>query len=977
MPRNERKQRRARAPSATARWLLISLLCVLPAYSMVPFQATGADALPGMPAFPGTPPSQVSQIAPTPVKPACVPGQIIVKFKSSLTECAHCLLANHRAFAMALADGSVSLDELNRKNHVRGARNVFVDRENSTTAAAQAAQAHLRQDVARSFSRRSARAPVNSAVPDLTNIYVLEFPRDADVAAIAREYAADPHVEYAQPNYLIKVTFTPNDPYFNSSNSWGQRFDDLWALKKIGAPEAWDVTQGQGITVAVVDSGVDYTHPDIAENIVPGWNFVANTSDPMDDNGHGTHVAGTIAAIGNNGLGIVGVAPQARIMPLKGFDKTGLGSVDVLGAAIVYAAEHGADVINNSWACQNPGCASDPFVEDAVRVAYGFGVVTVFAAGNDHSNVLNYSPQNMIEAKPIVVAASNDSDYVQAFSNHGMTIDVSAPGAGHGVQTESLASILSLRSSVCDPSICDAALLVGDSYLRLAGTSMAAPHVSGAAALVLSNHPGFSNEEVRQVLRVSAHDLGGNDWDQGTGEGRIDVARAVAIGSVPTATITGPSLFASYDLSRSQPLEIRGTAAGPGFEHYQLFYSLPTEPYNWLPLAPPVASAVDNGTLGIFGVGGFPIGLYGLKLKCESTSGIKAEAFSQFAVEYGLQRISDPPAFDLFPAVEGNRVVWAHTSENPTRRFWQAGWFQAAGDIYLYDLRTRAQRRITNSGSAAYPAISGDRIVWQDFRSSVYGEIYMYDLASNTESPIAVGPGPFRSDPTISGDRIVWLQNDDLEHQAPMSIQLYDLATHTSRQITPASAKPLKTGLTGDLAISGNRIVWADTRNGFPGGKVFLYDLATATERQLTSGMTAVLAAPVGISGDRVVWLEQHPYGNADIVIYDLAIAATRKVPIVAPSPVFGVRPPYGPRISGDRVLWTDYRTDANDGNIYCYDLKTNTEQQITSQALNQSNARIYGNTAVWMDDREGSHIYLYEFSTGPRRPETRTIPFR
>jgi beta propeller repeat protein len=713
-------------------------------------------------------------------------------------------LASRKAFAAALSDGSDSLDELNRKHRVSGGRSVFVDRDHSTTAAAQGAQAELRQDVARRFSKRSARAPVNSAQPDLTNIYVLYVPQDANVAAISREYAADPHVEYAQPNYLIKATFTPNDPYFNSSNSWGQGYDDLWALKKIKAPEAWDVTQGEGITVAVLDTGVDYTHPDIAANIVPGRNFITDTSDPMDDNGHGTHVAGTIAAVGNNSLGVIGVAPQAKIMPLKGLDNTGSGFSDVLAVALVYAAQHGADVINNSWGCPNPGCVADPVIEDAIRVAYGLGVVTVFGAGNDRLNVLNYSPVNMLDAKPIVVAASTESDEVAIFSNHGLTVDVAAPGSADRFEPGGFDNILSLRSSVCDPSICDAALLVGDRYLRLAGTSMATPHVSGAAALVLSHHPDFTNEEVRQALRASADDIGAEGFDGNTGEGRLNVAAAVAVGSSLQAAITGPSLFASYDPGFTHAVAIRGTAAGPHFKQYQLFYAFPAEPDNWVPLTPPVATAVDNGALGSLGIDRLPIGLYGLKLVCAATDGGQSEAFSQFALEYGLRPLSMPPAFDVFPAVSGNRIVWTHTYNDPTGRLLDAGFHHIYGDIYLYDLSTQTQRALTSSGLASYPAISGDRLVWLDFRRSFDGDIYMYDLTDNTERPIVVGPA-IRSDLAISGDWIIWLQLDAIAGR--YSIQLYDLATSTTRQITPSSAMPLTTGSHGDVAISGHRIV--------------------------------------------------------------------------------------------------------------------------------------------------------------------------
>lgn len=979
---NEALKERAR--SAVTRWFLVPSLAALSAYPALPVRATGVEAPPStagtsetlssrrFPAAPGQP----ARIAPASVRPASVPGQIVVKFKSSLTECAHCLLAGHRTFASALVDGSGSLDELNRRNHVRGARSVFVDRDSSTTVAAQSAQVKLRQEVARRFGRRSARAPVNSVLPDLTNVYVLDVAPDADVAAISRMYAADPHVEYAQPNYLVRATSTPNDPYFSSSNSWGQGYDDLWALKRIKAPEAWDVTQGEGITVAVVDTGVDYTHPDIAANVVPGWNFVTDTSDPMDDNGHGTHVAGTIAAIGNNNIGIVGVAPKAKIMPVKGLDSSGSGGTAAVAACLVYAAQHGADVINNSWGCSNPGCASNPLIEDAVRAVYGLGVVSVFAAGNDRLNITNYSPQNMLEAKPIVVAASTDADGAAFFSNYGIAVDVAAPGSGTSLEVAFAANILSLRSSVCAPSICDPAFLVGDRYLRLPGTSMAAPHVSAGAALVLSRHPGFTNEEVRQAIRISADDIDARGFDRYTGEGRINVARAVALDAVVQATITEPSLLAFHDRARAEAVEIRGTAAGPGFKQYRLFYALPAQPDDWVALAPPVASPVVNGVLGNLSIGDrLPVGLYRLKLVSESANGTQAEAFGQFALELGLRRLSQPPAFDIHPDMSGNRIVWTHTYNDPTERLSDTGWHMFDGDIFLYDLKAGTLRQITDSGMAACPAISGDRIAWLDFRRSFDGDIYMYDLVTQMERPIAVEPGTHRFDPAISGDRIIWLQNDDLAHNAPFSIRLYDLATNTTRQVTPPSAEPLRADIYGNVAISGDRIAWVDARNGLPPGEVFVYDLATGMERQLTNRSASLVSPPVSLTADRAVWVGFNARVGWDIAVYDFTTGSTQSVPI--PVATEGsVQAPFWPRTAGDRLLWTDFRDDVFTGNIFSYDLKTNTEQQITSQVSNQSNAVVSGNTAVWMDEREGSHIYMYEFPPRARRPVPRPIPF-
>ncbi len=311
------------------------------------------------------------------------PGRFIVKFKSegpqALNGDAQYLLESKQPFQAAVSDGLDSLDKLNQKHQVKNARSVFVERHGLTTADARQKQSNSRQLSKAMHQSRSQRAPKGAIVPDLSNIYVLEVPAQSDIETIAREYQNDPHVEYAQPDYTMETNMVPNDPYYSSYGSWGQNYDDLWGLKKIQAEQAWDITQGEGIVVAVVDTGLDYNHPDIAANVwtnpgeipnnnidddgngkvddVRGWDFANNDNNPMDGFGHGTHVSGTIAAVGNNGIGIIGVAPKAKVMPVKGFSDDGLGYTSDLANGIVYAAQNGADVINNSWGCYG-GCPS-------------------------------------------------------------------------------------------------------------------------------------------------------------------------------------------------------------------------------------------------------------------------------------------------------------------------------------------------------------------------------------------------------------------------------------------------------------------------------------------------------------------------------------------------------------------------------------------------------------------------------------------
>ncbi|MDD5136809.1 MAG: S8 family serine peptidase, partial [Candidatus Omnitrophica bacterium] len=380
--------------------------------------------------------------------------------------------------------------------------------------------------------RNSEEAP-----PNLDQIYCLKFDSSMDAGQLAEIYKNDPAVEYAHPNYIAKINMLPDDPYYSSSGAWGQSFRDLWGLVKIEAEKAWDTTQGEGIIVAVSDTGVDYNHPDLNANMWKdsdghyGYNFVSDNYDPMDDYGHGTHCAGTIAAVGNNNLGIIGVAPKVKIMAVKGLGSDGSGEIDKLVKTIQYAADNGADVINCSWGGQMPdGCTS---IRDVVRYATGVrNSVVVAAAGNSHVDVEKYSisPANIKEV--ITVAASDSEDQWAYFSNYGAKIDVAAPGGGDSLPRSSNPerSILSLKASLAVGDITNnGTLIVDGDYLRQAGTSMACPHVSGVAALIKSLHRDFTPEQVRQAMRAGSDDILAPGFDLHSGCGRVNALGAISV----------------------------------------------------------------------------------------------------------------------------------------------------------------------------------------------------------------------------------------------------------------------------------------------------------------------------------------------------------------------------------------------------------------------------------------------------------------
>lgn len=465
---------------------------------------------------------------------------------------------------------------------------------------------------------------------------------------VIASYRQDPNIEIAEPNYIVNTTSIPNDTYADpeqdgswTTGAWGQKYEDLWGLKKIEADKAWDITTGSSdITVAVIDTGVDYTHPDIQQNIwtnedeipgngidddnngyiddVRGWDFTDCNAvrvpcppeyekdpdnDPMDDNGHGTHVAGTIGAMGNNNLGIAGVNWQVKIMPLKFLTPYGRGSTYDAISALVYAADNGARVINNSWG----GGGFSTAIQDAIEYAHSKNAIIVVAAGNDNANALLYSPANDFNA--ITVASTDSNDQKSNFSNFGAKIDVAAPGGNSGATTPNYpeVNILSLRAKETDvycnpfkpnPDLCGT-FIVNNDYYRLRGTSMAAPHVSGLAALILAKHPEFTNEEVRQVLRQSADKIEGVPFGEKFGYGRINAYRALLVDQAPpVARIFSPS---QYEFTGGKSLEIKGIAKSRYGVRSAVLYFSPGEFSNPNQLIGKV-SARSYGTDGSFSV---------------------------------------------------------------------------------------------------------------------------------------------------------------------------------------------------------------------------------------------------------------------------------------------------------------------------------------------------------------------------------------
>lgn len=354
-------------------------------------------------------------------------------------------------------------------------------------------------------------ARIQKEMPQL-GVSVISVPEPAAdaIAAVLTRTGLFNFVERDGIAHPAQTLVTPNDPNFPSQ----------WHLAKIQGPSAWALTTGSSaVTIAVIDSGVESTHPDLSSKLVPGWNFVTGTSTTADDLGHGTAVAGTAAAATDNATGVAGVSWTNMIMPLVVLDSTGYASYSNIASAITYAADHGARVMNISIG----GSSASSTLQSAVDYAWNKGAV-IFASAMNNSSSIPYYPA---ACNNVVSVSSTDSnDNLASFSDYGSWIDLSAPGT----------SILTT--------------MTGASYGYWQGTSFSSPIVAATAALVVSKNPSLSASSLVSLLEQNSDVLpvGSTGWNQYFGWGRINVYKALLAAGVastidttpPTVTISSP-----------------------------------------------------------------------------------------------------------------------------------------------------------------------------------------------------------------------------------------------------------------------------------------------------------------------------------------------------------------------------------------------------------------------------------------------------
>lgn len=352
-------------------------------------------------------------------------------------------------------------------------------------------------------------------IPEI-NVYQLQIPENLTVEEVLFVVRQNPDVEYAEPNYVAYIAVTPNDTYFkwqyalyNSGQEIGASGSPRGtAGADIKAPSAWEETKGnEEVVIAVIDTGVDFKHPDLKNKILAsGPDYVNDDDDPTDDNGHGTFVAGIAAAETNNSEGIAGVAWNCKILPIKAMDEEGSGYYSWIIQAIVWAADHDADVINFSLGGDVPAKS----LKEAVQYAFEKNIVIAAAAGNDSAAVLYPAAY---DDYCLAVAATDYKDFRPEWSNFGPEVDVAAPG-----------------ERIVGPVPTWYWAQEAFPYAYGSGTSFSTPQVAGLAALIKSIKPWLKASEIMDIIRYSADDVNSTVYpgkDDYIGYGRLDMEKAL------------------------------------------------------------------------------------------------------------------------------------------------------------------------------------------------------------------------------------------------------------------------------------------------------------------------------------------------------------------------------------------------------------------------------------------------------------------
>lgn len=551
-------------------------------------------------------------------------GEIIIKLKNGVSR----IITKASNKSLKIDEDGVNFDDVDPKSlpkslvnldskiHITKIDKLFKGFVNPKDQLA-AFKEKFKQDIEQ--GNRTINEPELLAI-DLSGIYKLQFDSKASISEVLSILANNDDLDFAEPNYQAKTFFTPNDPYYLDTYptnvgardpTWNPSYDYQWDLKQMNVTQAWDFSQDSADTIiAIVDTGVDYNHTELSgTKIIKGFDFVNRDNDPMDDSGHGTHVAGIIAANTNNNTGIAGVCPNCRLIVMKALNSQGVGYDSDLSDAIYQGVINGARVINASWG----GSGHSLVLQDILNYVYQNNVVFIAAAGNSNSDVSGITPAGITCATPadpttdctITVSATQENKTIASYSNWGTGIDVAAPG-GSGETYD----IISLRANNTWLGN-----TVGGIYTRLSGTSMASPHVAGLAGLILSKNPQLTVQQVRNIIINSANDTGLVGFDDSYGYGRVDAYKALNSMNTSSPVISKITSPLQENIVPTS-FTIKGTASANNFASYKIEYAnTPISPWtsDGITLANSGTRQVVNGILATANLNR-PDSIYYLKL---------------------------------------------------------------------------------------------------------------------------------------------------------------------------------------------------------------------------------------------------------------------------------------------------------------------------------------------------------------------------
>ncbi len=851
------------------------------------------------------------------------------------------------------------------------------------------------------LEERQARAGEEITTPDLNNVYLLKTDSLAGVPAIALAYEANAMVEYAEPNYIFKAQWSPNDPYYDADNAWG--------LKIIKAESAWDVSKGNDIVVAVVDSGVNYNHADLKNNIwsnsretaadgldndgngyiddVKGWDFAASDAqadeveednDPADEYGHGTAIAGIIAAEGNNSQGIVGVAPKAKVMAVKALDNGGFGSASVLAQAIRYAADNGAKVINNSWGNEDDERRYSCSINDAIEYAQSKGCIVVSSAGNQNTDARYYSPDN---SSGMIVVAAIDEDGQTRWrpsdnegSNYGSRVDLSAPASGLSLSADSNSGYSS----------------------NVSGTSISAAYVSGAAALLLKKFPDDSRNEIKARLMSSATAFTTNYSASDTlmGSGVLNAYAALTNAKSPLFALENVEISEKSGgdkdgiIESNEKTELLVTLRNIGKDASSVKMTLTTTSVD--------VTINENRSGAEFGPVKYnktstvsfsftPSDVTtGRPMSQAFTINIEADDVSQeidFRVWTGARNLNVTARSPYISTYEDKIVYMDDRSDNY--------------DIYMYDLGEDKETRLTdNSSDQKHPFIHGNKVVYKDNRNGNW-DIYLYNLDTKKETQIT-SDSKNQYYPSIYDDKIAYLHEVS---ESNFQLKVYDLDKKTTEicaddvygsvppyiydnkvaavayaneeiwleNVGDDSGTRVAEALSGNnfrngLGVFKNKVVYSEDTSG--SYDIYLYDIEQKSRKTIAS--TGQDERYSFVYGDRIAYTRDNKSTSNNIYVYDTGVEGTdydgyKERQIATFNRIAR------PHLSGTKVIWTSLDDWGLKQQIYLTELEDKSppsKPKVTVNKYTTSKSEIKGVKFESNDYESGIKEYTYQLWT-------------